>query len=56
MTLTDGIRLWFILLYTFGIALFVVTAISFRSRRDTVEKKEYEEYSRQTRRFVPGIW
>lgn len=40
MTMSDAIRLWFVALYTFGIVLFVVTAIRFRSRRDTVEKHE----------------
>lgn len=40
MTLTDGFRLWFIGLYAFGIVLFIVTAIRFRSRRDAVAKKE----------------
>ncbi len=40
MLLTEGIRFWFIALYVFGITLFVVTAIRFRSRRDAVEKRE----------------
>lgn len=40
MTLTDGLRLWFIALYAFGLTLFIVTAIRFRARRDMVEKQE----------------
>lgn len=40
MTFADGVRLWFILLYVFGLALFILTAITFRARRDAVEKKE----------------
>lgn len=40
MTLTDGLRLWFIALYTFGLTLFIVTAIRFRARRDMVERQE----------------
>lgn len=40
MSLTDGFRLWFIVLYAFGITLFIVTAIRFRARRDAVEKQE----------------
>lgn len=40
MTLTDGFRLWFLVLYAFGIAVFIITAIRFRSRRDAVEKQE----------------
>ncbi|MDX1663876.1 MAG: isoprenylcysteine carboxylmethyltransferase family protein [Candidatus Promineifilaceae bacterium] len=40
MALTDGFRIWFIVLYTFGLTFFIVTAVTFRSRREAVEKQE----------------
>jgi hypothetical protein len=40
MTLTAGIRLWFLVLYLAGSTAFLAAAIRFRARRDAIEKKK----------------
>ena len=39
MTLVDGVRLWFIVLWSVAIVGFLASVIKFRSRRDNVEEK-----------------
>ena len=40
MTYTDGLSLWFIVVYALSITAFIIVAIRFRAQRDAIEKQK----------------